>query len=523
MVLGFFTSTAPTSSHSTGATSSPEHGRHQQLDASLVSSADVHATVVDQKAASSSFNAPVASDYAPSRGAGNGQHHPVLSNGHAIRHLAVLRGYAAGPDGVRLFYEIFESHRKPSTSSYLKNSACCYEVTVRAARDAPERVMAEAGPAEAIQSILVAARTHGSVGSTAGTALPIEDGGAIAPRQQCGFSTAAGEKASSMATEAVGLEAVGTPAATREEIAEKATATEVANVLLIMGFAAGRHGWLPLIQHWMEQAESESLHRVHARFCVFDNRGIGDSDSPQHSSSYSTTLMARDALAVMDHLGWRRAHVVGFSMGGMIALRLAVEAPQRLLSLTVLSVTNGGWQLIPTRWRAFKLLLWAATARTPRQRAHADVHFHFSRDTLHTEVIAPKSIEGLNADVGGSGIDSPAVQVQRVEAVLINEYVSTSRECTPQPHAGLMGQLRAVWTHGLSISEQHSLRRLDVPFKVIHGYHDTMAMPAYGERIARHARAPFIMLNGGHFVVRECASEVCMHISDSIATAEKLK
>ncbi|GLI59923.1 hypothetical protein VaNZ11_001970, partial [Volvox africanus] len=361
---------------------------------------------------------------------------------------------------------------------------------------------------------------------TAGTALPIEvcpcaGGSATAPHQQGMFSTAAGEFASSTATAAAGLEALGTPE--REETAEKATVTDLANVLLIMGFAAGRHGWLPLIQHWMEQAESESLHRVHARFCIFDNRGICDSDSPPHSSSYSTTLMARDALAVMDHLGWPRAHVVGFSMGGMVALRLAVEAPERLLSLTALSVTNGGWQLIPTRWRAFKLLLWAATARTPHQRAHADVHFHFSRDTLHKEITAPKSGEGFKDEVGGVEVDAATVQVQRVEAALINEYVSTSQECAPQSRAGLMGQLRAVWTHGLSVSEQHSLRRLNIPFKVIHGYHDMMAMPAYGERIARHARAPFIMLNGGHFVVRECAAEVCMHISDSIATSQKLK
>ncbi|GIL52883.1 hypothetical protein Vafri_8646 [Volvox africanus] len=513
MVCEFLTATGPTSSHSTGATSLPEHERHQQLDAHLVSSSDDPATIPAKVAAPSSFNEPVSFGSAPLPGGGNGQHHPVLSSGRAIRHLAVHRGYAAATDGVRVFYEIFESHRKPPTSSGLRKSVCCYDVTVQASRDVPgQSMLAEDGPAEAIQSILAVSRTHGSISRTAGTALRIEGGSAIAPHHQGRFSTAAGEIAGSTATAATGLEALGTS----EETAEKATATEVANVLLIMGFAAGRHGWLPLIQHWMEQAESESLHRMHTRFCIFDNRGIGDSDSPPRSSSYSTTIMARDALAVMDHLGWRQAHVVGFSMGGMVALRLAVEAPERLLSLTALSVTNGGWQLIPIRWRALKLLLWAATARTPRQRAHADVHFHFSRDTLRKEITAPNSGEGLKDEVGGVGVDAAAVQMQRVEAALINEYVSTSQECAPQPHAGLMGQLHAVWTHGLSVSEQHSLRRLDIPFKVIHGYHDMMAMPAYGERIARHARAPFIMLNGGHFVV-------CMHVSDSIATAQKMK
>lgn len=46
-----------------------------------------------------------------------------------------------------------------------------------------------------------------------------------------------------------------------------------------------------------------------------------------------------------DHLGWQRAHVVGFSMGGMVALKLGAAAPQRLHSLTALSVTGGGWQV----------------------------------------------------------------------------------------------------------------------------------------------------------------------------------
>lgn len=52
--------------------------------------------------------------------------------------------------------------------------------------------------------------------------------------------------------------------------------------------------------------------------------------------------MAKDALALIDHLQWKQCHVVGVSMGGMISLELAVMAPERILSLTLLVTHAGG-------------------------------------------------------------------------------------------------------------------------------------------------------------------------------------
>ena len=63
-----------------------------------------------------------------------------------------------------------------------------------------------------------------------------------------------------------------------------------------------------------------------------------------------------------EHLGWsREVHVVGHSMGAMIATRLAALAPGKLASLTLISTTSGGFQIIPRSWRAVKYALQVRT------------------------------------------------------------------------------------------------------------------------------------------------------------------
>ncbi len=67
----------------------------------------------------------------------------------------------------------------------------------------------------------------------------------------------------------------------------------------------------------------------------FDPRGVGlSSDVPR---LYTTRAMARDGLALLDHLGIERAHVFGLSLGGMVASWLAIDAPTRVRSLALAS------------------------------------------------------------------------------------------------------------------------------------------------------------------------------------------
>jgi len=92
-------------------------------------------------------------------------------------------------------------------------------------------------------------------------------------------------------------------------------------LVLIMGFGGDTTAWA------LQMADFPARHRVIA----FDNRGVGRSDAPDHP--YTTRMMAGDALGLMDALGVDRAHVLGVSMGGMIAQELALARPDRVRSL----------------------------------------------------------------------------------------------------------------------------------------------------------------------------------------------
>ena len=93
---------------------------------------------------------------------------------------------------------------------------------------------------------------------------------------------------------------------------------------------------------------------------VFDNRGMGESGKP--FSRYSTSEMAKDLIELLDHLSWtaqRQLHVIGVSMGGMIAQELALQIPSRIASLQLISTaarlvnTIGYWENLMNRINLF--------------------------------------------------------------------------------------------------------------------------------------------------------------------------
>ena len=101
---------------------------------------------------------------------------------------------------------------------------------------------------------------------------------------------------------------------------------------LIMIQGVGAHGvaYNPIVE----------ILKAHYTCVTFDNRGIGASQPT--GKKLTVKQMGRDSLALMDHLGWTSAHVVGHSLGGLISLELALIAKPRVRSLTLLNTFANG-------------------------------------------------------------------------------------------------------------------------------------------------------------------------------------
>lgn len=125
-------------------------------------------------------------------------------------------------------------------------------------------------------------------------------------------------------------------------------------VLLVQGLGADHTGWL------MQRFPFGGSHRCIAP----DNRGVGHSDKPL--GPYDLEVMAKDLVAVLDDAGVDSAHVVGVSMGGILAQILAVRHPDRVRSLVL-----GCTACHHHPWRIELLEEWAELARTGGMRAFA--------------------------------------------------------------------------------------------------------------------------------------------------------
>src|SRR3954464_12094633 len=196
-----------------------------------------------------------------------------------------------------------------------------------------------------------------------------------------------------------------------------------------------------------------------------DNRDIGRSsrvDGPVPSlhqlllrdrgAPYTRAAMASDSVGLLDHLGIEQAHIVGASMGGMIAQTIAIRYPERALSLVSIFSTTAGWFTGQPPLTMDAVLLRPA----PRER---------ERFINHAVTMFEK--------IGGKGYESG---VEDLTAIATRSY---DRGGDP---AGPSRQLAAIVADR---DRAPQLRRLDLPATVIHGTDDKLVQPSGGRTTAR--------------------------------------
>ena len=139
-------------------------------------------------------------------------------------------------------------------------------------------------------------------------------------------------------------------------------------ILLIMGLSYPSYMW-----HRTRPGLAARYRTV-----AFDNRGVGRSDVPP--GPYSILMMAADAAAALDAAGVDTAHILGFSMGGMIAQEFALRYPQRVKSLVLGCTSPGGPQSVQAAPEVVQLLL-SRGVMSPAEANEAMIPFIYDRAT----------------------------------------------------------------------------------------------------------------------------------------------
>ena len=236
-------------------------------------------------------------------------------------------------------------------------------------------------------------------------------------------------------------------------------------VLLVMGLGMQLTAW--------PQALVDALVAAGHRVIRFDNRDIGLSTWLDHlpapnllweslklrmglpvRAPYTLDDLAADAFGVLDALGIARAHVVGASMGGMVAQRMALAAPARVLSLTSVMSSSGARHLPGPHPRVLQVLL-----GRPHDRSEAALLAHYVR---------------LFQAIGSPGWPEPP-------DVLRQRILDSIRRGGYHP-AGSARQLAAVAADTRRAAALHAVR---APTLVLHGEADPLVPVACGVDTAR--------------------------------------
>jgi pimeloyl-ACP methyl ester carboxylesterase len=269
-------------------------------------------------------------------------------------------------------------------------------------------------------------------------------------------------------------------------------------LVLIMGLATQMIAW--------DEEFCGMLAERGFRVVRFDNRDIGRSSCiggaavpnvldiliGRGEPAYRLRDMAADTVGLMDHLGIESAHVVGASMGGMIAQCTAIGHPDRVRSLCSIMSTTGSRRVGHPSYKTFGLLL----GKPPREREAA--------------------IERVVKTFKTIGSPGYPFEEERIREIADRSFARGHSQ------AGIARQLHAITASGDRTSH---LRNLDLPTVVIHGKNDVLVNPSGGRATARAIPAARLkMIDGmGHDMPRALLPTFVEEICRNAARAPQEK
>ena len=243
---------------------------------------------------------------------------------------------------------------------------------------------------------------------------------------------------------------------------------EGAPVLLIMGL-----GWPAASWH-----RTRPILNLHYRTIAFDNRGVGQSATPP--GPYSMAQMAADAAAVLKAVGVNTAHVLGVSMGGMIAQEFALQYPQKVRSLMLGCTMAGGPDAVQASSEVVDVLM--------------------SRSGTDPEAFAA----AINPFIYDAG--TPRARM--------DEDLAARRKWFPTPE-GYFAQLQAI----IGWEAYSRIAQIQAPTLVMHGENDRLVPPENAKLIAaRIPGAKLVMIpNASHVFSTDQAEAAHAAILDFLA------
>lgn len=197
---------------------------------------------------------------------------------------------------------------------------------------------------------------------------------------------------------------------------------------------------------------------------------------------YSLHDMALDAVGVLDALNIPKAHIVGVSMGGMIAQRVAIAAPSRVLSLTSIMSSSGARDLPQAKPKVIRVLF-----SRPKSNAH--------------DVVADYYVNFFKV-IGSPGFaDDPIETRERILTGLKRSY---------HPE----GTLRQMLAIAADAKRHHDLAKITCPTLVIHGKHDPLV--PYGNGVDTAKRMKGAQLVGIDGMGHDLPPGVVTHLIDNM-------